>query len=74
MTHLKFTPDRMEELEQLQDLLHTISYLNQGSNFLGNVMKSIAIAKTLCQTSINTQRENFMWFLLRIAQENREQP
>jgi hypothetical protein len=74
MTQSKFTPDRMEELEQLQDLLHTVSYLDQGSNFLGKTVESIAIAKTLCQTNLGIPRESFIRFLFKVASEDKEQP
>ena len=55
--------DRITELSELRDMLHEISGLNRGSDFLGKVQRSISLAEKLTRTNFAARRKSFCAFL-----------
>lgn len=55
--------DRIAELSELRDMLHEISGLNRGSDFMGKVQRAITCAEKLTRTDFTARRKSFCAFL-----------
>lgn len=55
--------DRIAELSELRDMLHEISGLNRGSDFMGKVQRAISLAEKLTRTDFAARRKSFCAFL-----------
>ena len=60
---MNWPTDRIEELEELEDLLYCISNLNNSSNFIANVTVVIGRTKQLISTDLKSERKSFVNFL-----------
>ena len=60
---MNWPTDRIEELEELEDLLYCFSNLNNSSNFIANVTVVIGRTKQLISTDLKSERKSFVNFL-----------
>jgi len=68
---MKWTDDRVVELQSLQDLLNDISGLNRGNHFIEKLQSCITVAEQLTRGDIRTPRESFIGFLQNLCIEER---
>ncbi len=66
----KWTPDRIEELRELSELLNEASALNRGSGVVDRIKNCEIFAEKLRNPDIETPRISFLQFLYTLASED----
>ena len=65
---------RCIELDRLQELIHEVAAINNGSNCLGRIARCIEIAELLNRAELGSGRTSFKQFLRERAIEDRFGP
>ncbi len=74
MTPTPWTEDRWAELCELRTLLNEVRQINNGSDCLGRIARSIETAERLTRPDFRTPRKSFMLFLEDMAVESQSKP
>lgn len=59
----KWDESRLEQFKKLERLVNTVSLLNHGSNFLGNMKECIDLAEDLRKWDMEGLQSSFMQFM-----------
>lgn len=69
MNKLTWTDERTLQLNELETMLHSLSLLDNGNNFIANLQKCISTAKSLREWK--SDDHDFIYFLKEICIKDR---